>query len=257
MKGYNLVILLACWLFPCQASAWAGSDKEVDNARIAQLIEQLGNDRFSAREEASKALEAIGKPALNSLREAAARNTDPEIRRRAGILVDRMDTTAPEQLAAAAEIVKLGGKVEFDRNSPGKPVVTVHLDHPKVTDDDLKHLEKLTGLRSLVLSHITDVGMEHLKDLTQLQSLTIHSAKITDKGLKHLKTMQQLQSLYFSCLFGPKDNVVGLPLTDKGLEELKGLTQLKTLKISLSGRFGALGIEELQKALPKTRIIIN
>jgi hypothetical protein len=69
--------------------------------------------------------------------------------------------------------------------------------------------------------------------------------------------MKQLQSLYFSCLYGPKENVLGFPLTDKGLEELKGLTQLQTLKLSKAGRFSDQGIKELQKALPKTRIIIN
>src|SRR5712691_5751325 len=180
MRFSRLTAITAGLLLAAGGTAWAGSDKEVDNARIAQLIERLGNDRFSAREEASRALEAIGKPALNPLREAAARTKDAEIRRRAQILIDRIDTTDPEQLAAAAEIVKLGGKFEIDRNSPGKPVVTVELRNPKVTDDNLKHLEKLTGLRSLTLGYITDAGMEHLRDLTQLQSLTIFSARITD-----------------------------------------------------------------------------
>src|SRR5437773_1860038 len=133
MRFSQMTTITASLLLAAGGTAWAGSDKEVDNARIVQLIEQLGNDRFSAREEASKALEAIGKPALNPLREAAARNKDAEIRRRAQILVDRIDMTAPEQLAAAAEIVKLGGKFEIDRNSPGKPVVTVELSNPNIT----------------------------------------------------------------------------------------------------------------------------
>src|SRR5437868_13699096 len=115
MRASQIMAIAASLLLAAGGTAWAGSDKQVENTRITQLIEQLGNDRFSAREEASKALEAIGKPALNPLREAAARTKDAEIRRRAQILVDRIDTTDPEQLAAAAEIVKLGGKFEIDR----------------------------------------------------------------------------------------------------------------------------------------------
>src|SRR5947207_1979823 len=81
-------------------------------------------------------------------------------------LINHIDTTNPEQLAAAAEIVNIGSTFEIDRNSPGKPVVTVEHRNPKVTDYNLKHLEKLTGRRSLTHGYITDAGMEHLRDLT-------------------------------------------------------------------------------------------
>src|SRR4051812_6486420 len=50
---------------------------------IKQLIQQLGNARFTEREAATRALHALGEPALKSLREAAATNPDAEIRRRA------------------------------------------------------------------------------------------------------------------------------------------------------------------------------
>jgi formylglycine-generating enzyme required for sulfatase activity len=56
-------------------------------ARIASLIQQLGDDHFALREEASRELAAIGEPALAGLRTAAAENHDLEIRWRAKHLV--------------------------------------------------------------------------------------------------------------------------------------------------------------------------
>ena len=51
--------------------------------RIDGLIKQLGDRSFAKREAASKELEAIGIPALRSLRKAASSSSDLEIRRRA------------------------------------------------------------------------------------------------------------------------------------------------------------------------------
>jgi hypothetical protein len=60
---------------------------------VARLIEQLGHAEFRKREEASKELEAIGEPAFEALRKAAASSDDVEIRRRAeqiiGAIADR------------------------------------------------------------------------------------------------------------------------------------------------------------------------
>src|SRR5262249_12862203 len=52
-------------------------------SRIAALIEQLGDDSFSRREAASKALADIGVPAVRFLRHAAVSSKNPEIRSRA------------------------------------------------------------------------------------------------------------------------------------------------------------------------------
>src|SRR5262245_57829339 len=57
---------------------------------IAALVRQLGDDRYSRREAASKALEALGEKALPEVVEAAAASKDLEVRRRAGLLVRRV-----------------------------------------------------------------------------------------------------------------------------------------------------------------------
>src|SRR5947209_16260330 len=74
------------------------------------------------------------------------------------------------QTAAVAAIKQLGGKLERDRDAPGKPVVGVNLNKTKVTDEGLANLEPLTELQELYLNDtaITDAGLMHLKRLKQL-----------------------------------------------------------------------------------------
>ena len=62
-----------------------------DDAEIARLIKQLGDDDFDKREAASKELKAIGEPARAALQEAAASSKDAEIRQRASRLMPALD----------------------------------------------------------------------------------------------------------------------------------------------------------------------
>jgi uncharacterized protein (TIGR03067 family) len=66
---------------------FGGQPDEPVTERVAGLIKQLGDEEFARREEASKALDAIGEPALAALRKVAASSDDAEVRRRAASLV--------------------------------------------------------------------------------------------------------------------------------------------------------------------------
>jgi WD40 repeat protein len=57
-----------------------------DDKEIARLVEQLGDEQFDKREEASKRLAEIGEPALDALHKSQSSN-DAEVRRRAKDLV--------------------------------------------------------------------------------------------------------------------------------------------------------------------------
>jgi hypothetical protein len=59
--------------------------------QIAQWIKDLGDDAFKTREIASKALIEVGHPALKGL-QAAANSGDVEVRQRARLLIDRIET---------------------------------------------------------------------------------------------------------------------------------------------------------------------
>jgi hypothetical protein len=61
-----------------------------DPAALAKLVAQLGSDRYEEREAASDALDALGPLALDALRKVLTGN-NPETRKRAGDLVERID----------------------------------------------------------------------------------------------------------------------------------------------------------------------
>src|SRR4051794_24003756 len=77
-----------------------------EDGRIDRLISQLGSSRYADREEASKALDEIGAPALDALRKAAGAK-DAEIRRRAEALVARIEKRVENAQLLAAHKVRL------------------------------------------------------------------------------------------------------------------------------------------------------
>ncbi|HMF14675.1 MAG TPA: hypothetical protein VKE94_20305, partial [Gemmataceae bacterium] len=91
--------LLALFVGPVAA------DKN-DAEQIDRLIEQLGSGHFQEREAATKALDAIGAPALEKLR-AAAQGDDAEIKRRATDLVKRIEKRAQVSRVLTAKRVHL------------------------------------------------------------------------------------------------------------------------------------------------------
>jgi hypothetical protein len=154
---------------------------------------------------------------------------------------------AAEQSEAVAAITKLGGKVEVDEGSAGKPVVKVTLSNKPVKDADLVHLKGLTKLQELRLggTQITDRGLEHLKGLTDLRKLILDRTEITDDGLKRLAPLTNLRWL----------NVCETPVTDAGVKHLKGLTKMEYVDLSVRGdTISDAAVKDLQKALPTVKV---
>jgi hypothetical protein len=96
---------------------------------------------------------------------------------------------------------------------PLSSLQTLFLDMDPVTDRGLVYLESLSHLRylSLMKTDITDRGLEHLTKLTQLRVLTLLQDNITDDGIVYLKQMKNLRELY----------IQGTKITPKGVEELQ------------------------------------
>lgn len=88
-------------------------------ARIAALIEKLGDNRFRIREAAARELTAIGRPAVKALRQALT-SPDPDVRLRArrilnqiknsvaGLIEDLGEKDSNVRRKAAEEIARLG-----------------------------------------------------------------------------------------------------------------------------------------------------
>src|SRR3954453_6315659 len=79
------VLLLAWLLAPWPAPA---GDEQADNGTLARLVARLGSEHFIEREQASAALEALGEQALEALRRVEAGSPDPEVRRRARLIIE-------------------------------------------------------------------------------------------------------------------------------------------------------------------------
>src|SRR5262245_58529663 len=84
----------------------APADDKADAAKIQQLIDQLGSDKYEDREVAGKALDAIGEPALALLRKAI-RDGEPEVRKRAEDLVRKIEKTTERSRVLGATKVHL------------------------------------------------------------------------------------------------------------------------------------------------------
>src|SRR6516164_7636580 len=87
----GFALALASWLtLPCTnglADPLPAAAKP-SAAEVADLIRLLGSDKFAEREAAAKRLASFGSSAWEALRSAAATSDDPEIRRRAGQLLE-------------------------------------------------------------------------------------------------------------------------------------------------------------------------
>ncbi|HMC64061.1 MAG TPA: HEAT repeat domain-containing protein, partial [Gemmataceae bacterium] len=125
MNGFSqrlpqwLLLAAAVGILGAALDRACAEDKAPAKEKIDKLIRQLGSPKFSEREAASKALEEIGELALDTLREAAAKNKDIEIRRRAqelaGKIVDRnLDKTLAKMLAEGIDPEKIYKKMTKD-----------------------------------------------------------------------------------------------------------------------------------------------
>jgi hypothetical protein len=188
-----------------------------------------------------------------------------------------IDDLAPEALHCFAQAPQLtevkieakrpvGTGLEHLRRLP--ELTRLDIDAP-VTDDDLRHIARLTTLRHLRItsSQITDVGLAQLAPLSNLEVLVLDGAAITGKGLESLKQFSELTTLEL-----PRCNkftdaglghaahfprletleLCGHSITDEGVEHLAGLPKLRRLTLHDTGVSG-VGIIELADQMPLLR----
>jgi hypothetical protein len=148
-----------------------------------------------------------------------------------------------EQAKKIAEIEgRLEGRVEYDEDSPDKPVISINLtSSSKVTDAWLAGITGFGELRVLWLgdTNITDAGLPHLKGLTKLQDLDLGITRVTDDALVNLRGLARLEKL----------DLQDTGVTDSGLANLEGLKRLSELQLGHTMVTNA-GLAKL-KALPR------
>ena len=147
-----------------------------------------------------------------------------------------------EQADAIAALERLGGKLKFADDRPGRPVIEIALGGTAASDADLARLACFPELETLSLfdSDIGDAGVANLKPLVQLQTLYLGRTKISDAGLDALAGMQRLKTL------GLSDTRV----TDAGLLRLTGLNRLASVNLRRTPTTDA-GVRKLKESLPQ------
>ena len=95
--------------------------------------------------------------------------------------------------------------------------------HAALTDDDVKYIEHLSGLKFLLFEYcdLSDVGLRSFRGFVNLEFLGLGGTKITDDGLATLSSLTRLEGL----------SVGGTRITERGIRSLKSLP-LKTIMLN-------------------------
>lgn len=136
----------------------AGPQKARPKEHVARLIRQLGHGAYVKREEASKKLEAIGAPALDDLRKAAATG-DAEVRRRAERVI-RIVTGRTRAAAARKELEKLQGVWVLASSERDGKIFTNEDKSRTMTFSGNKWVCKGDGINGAGTFSLVDVTME-------------------------------------------------------------------------------------------------
>ena len=124
--------------------------------------------------------------------------------------------------------LSLYGQWAGDSHAEGIQKVTTLRDlqfcRSSLTDDGMRHIGKLTGLRRLDLmgnAPLTAAGFEHLRHLTNLEELRLELMLLPEGTLRPVRELENLKVLELGY-----DGI-----TDRDLENLKDLHHLTALKI--------------------------
>jgi len=112
--GTGLLLLFAAMV---EGLLRSEPEKDERDAKIARLIDRLGDDDFDTREKTNRALQDVGEPALPALRLASRKNPDAEIRRRAELAIAGILLDARKSKSLGLEMVVLD-PAEYPMGSP-------------------------------------------------------------------------------------------------------------------------------------------
>jgi hypothetical protein len=154
----TIPLVAVCWIALAVASqAEAPPAKPTPDLAVEQLVQQLGDNDYRKRDEASRALQIAGARALPALR-IALNHTDAEIRRRANELIPAVEAAvllAPKRITfktvnkpvkdAFAELIRQTGyQIEYNVNDAGRLYSFDFKDAPFW--DAIEKISRATGL---------------------------------------------------------------------------------------------------------------
>ncbi len=152
--------------------------------------------------------------------------------------------------------------------APLKHLQDLELSQGQVTDEALGNLRKAGLLHALRMAEAGSEG-GRAKTSEQVTELRLHSTQVTDSGLRHLASLKNLEVLALSGCLGVGDpglknlaahqkleylNLNHTSVSDAGMKHLASIKSLKHVQLGQT-KVTAAGVRELQKALPKCKII--
>jgi WD40 repeat protein len=193
----HFLFILACSFFFSPCLVLSDDNKPASPAEIDRLIKQLGSDEFEQRQAASKALEAIGEPALDALRKTANKSDNAEIRRRAVDVVRA--AYAGKELRCFTGHAGAVFSVAFGRD--GKRALSGGLDRTlRLWDVQTgKELRRITDLPDVVYS--VALSPDGKRALSGGRDKTIRMWEV-ETG-KQLQSLTGHTSLVYSLAFSP------------------------------------------------------
>ena len=220
--------------------------------QVRQLVAELGDDRFSVREAATRELLGAGREAVDPLRQAAG-GRDLEVTVRSVALLRQLYLEADPSTSAAA-----GDALRALISSPRAP--TAHYAHRALRSRhnlavwqlrslgaDVRHEtrsdEVSPGLRVSINDRWQggDGGLQPLADVEDLTRLSLKRAAVSPDAAMHLRRLSRVEWLSL------EDTTFG----DDQLAEIAGLTSLRRLYLGDSRVTGAglvhlSGLRELE-----------
>ncbi len=137
MQNKRLIpwVILVALLGGGVATGWLlGEPAPATDPRAQALVEQLGEESYARRQAAVQELESLGEPALPSLRQAASRHADPEVRWRAALLLRTIRlvsrSTDLQLLAISPGEFSLGSPLGEAGRSDDEPLRQVRITQP-------------------------------------------------------------------------------------------------------------------------------
>lgn len=248
-------------------------DQAISKEQVLNLAIQLDSSSFETREQAERALKALGPGVLPFLEQVVGKLKLEGLRRLENIIKPYLheyanngfgnwspafiDTSPPEDIPKIISLLPDMTKEELEGRKKTLSALCGIMSNPNCYFSEalrkeyledfrsqLKELDNLDELKAKIgkirhidlrESHNVDAKLARLRGLTGLQHLILRYSDVTDAGLEHLKGFTNLSKLELG-----ETNI-----TDQGLTYVKGLTNLKMLDLQ-STKITDAGLEHLK-----------
>ncbi|KAA6441388.1 ribonuclease inhibitor [Dyadobacter flavalbus] len=184
------IALLSWWI-----DQGAAAEKKVAELKATEEVKKalasLGSGQGSGNEATSTSM-------ILNVKVPAARETDMEALRKAGLIVNAVSQDLNLLEVSAVNAPNFNDKQVALLSNVSEQIAWLKLGKTKISDAGLKIIANFRNLSKLHLEHtaVTDAGLKELKNLPSLEYLNLVDTKISDAGLENIASKKGLRSVY-------------------------------------------------------------